>query len=109
MYKKIFIFLMFILFCSSVSYGATWSEISGLIQKNSNELQSSKRQADAAFLSYKQSYTNFLPQLSLNASYTQTTTSTMQAQSQYSYGLSATQYLFRGFSSYYNVQSTYAG
>lgn len=104
MKRSLLALILLILFASNV-YSATWDEVLTLARKNSNEIKSAQKQVESSKWSYFKSYTNFLPQLSASAAQTRTDSSTIS--SSHSYGLSASIPLFRGFSNYFNVQSSY--
>lgn len=102
--KFLFTILMF-LFFTGEAFALTWNEALSLAQENNNELKSAKKQLESYTWTYKKAYTAFLPQLSASASMSQTGTSEAKS---YAYGLSATQYLFKGLDNIYNLQSAYA-
>ena len=108
MYKKIILVILSLSLIFSTAYATTWSDISSLIERHSTELKSAQKAVDSSLLSYQQAYTSFFPQLSGSLSYSQSTTSTSSAFSQYSYGLTAQHDLFSGGSSIFAMQSAYA-
>lgn len=81
------------------SLSLTWGEAVEIAEQNSNELKSARNGLESSEWSYKTAVSAFMPQLSANASMTETT---------YSYGLSATQYLFKGMAGVYGIQGAYA-
>lgn len=89
---------------SSVSL--TWEQAVKAAE-DSSELKSARKELESSEWSYKTAASAFMPQLSANASMTETTSSTSPARS-YAYGLSATQYLFKGMAGVYGIQSAYA-
>lgn len=103
------IFLIMLL-CSSMVFSLTWEEALDLAQKNNHELKSAKKEVESAEWTYKKAFSLFLPQLSASASMNETGVGSSSASSRsYSMGLSGTQYLFRGMSGIYGIQSAYAG
>jgi len=105
--KKLFIFLFIIALLVSSSYALTWQEARAIADKNNNELISAQKSLESTEWSYKKSFSTFLPQISASAGMTENLTSTSTGGAKtYSYGLSATQSLFKGFSNYYTVLSS---
>lgn len=106
MFKKssLLILLISILYCGANS--ATWSEVS-VLSVNNDDYVSAKKQLDSAEWSYKKAYSAFLPQVSASAGYTDTQVPADQPKS-YSYGLSASQSLFKGMQNYNALRSAYA-
>lgn len=106
MFKKssLLILLISILYCGANS--ATWSEVSAL-SVNNDDYVSAKKQLDSAEWSYKKAYSAFLPQISASAGYTDTQVPEGQPKS-YSYGLTATQSLFKGMQNYNALRTSYA-
>lgn len=98
-----FIFLFQIIFFSDAE-ALTWKEVLELAGKNSNTIKSSKKQLESAKWTYKESFSGFLPQLSADFSMRTSTSNTRS----YSYGLNATQYIFKGMENYYKVKSAKA-
>lgn len=100
--------LLIILFGVNV-FALTWNETVNLAAKNSNELASAQKGLESTEWTYKKSWSAFLPQLSASASLSNSQSGTTAAWSEsYSYGLSATQYLFKGTEGFYSIQSAYA-
>ena len=107
--KKLFIFLFIIALLVSSSYALTWQEARAIADKNNNELISAQKSLESTEWSYKKSFSTFLPQISASAGMTENLTSTSTGGAKtYSYGLSATQYLFKATEDFYGVQSAYA-
>jgi len=87
----------------------TWEQAVEIAEKNSNELVSAQKDLESSEWNYKKAYSAFLPQLSASASMTETLSGTSSAGSKsYSYGLSASQALFKGMGGIYGIQSAYA-
>jgi outer membrane protein len=82
----------------------TWPEALAQASQKSNEIKSARRLLDAYQWSYYRSYSSVLPQISANAGAGNSTGASGTSNS-YSYGLSASQALFKGFSNYYAIQS----
>jgi len=82
----------------------TWQEALKIAADKSNEIKSAKKQLDAYQWFYGKSFSAFLPQISANAGQSNSTNSIGNSTS-YSYGISATQSLFKGFQNYFNVES----
>ncbi|MFH1684553.1 MAG: TolC family protein [Candidatus Margulisiibacteriota bacterium] len=102
-----FILLLFILCANGLAL--TWDEAVNLAAKNSNELISAQKGLESTEWSYKRAFSTFLPQLSASASLSNSQSGTTAAWSEsYSYGLSASQSLFRGTEGIYSIQSAYA-
>ena len=83
----------------------TWPEAITLAQKNNHELKSAQKQVEVSQWLYHRSQANFLPQVSASLSISDTISGEAK---NYSYGLSATQYLFKGLASYYSLKSAEA-
>lgn len=91
--------LILVVVLAGSSISLTWGEAVEVAEQNSNELKSARKDLDSSEWSYKTAASAFMPQLSANASMTETISS---------YGLSATQYLFKGMAGIYGIQSAYA-
>ena len=91
---------------TTAGYAATWQAVSGLAKDNDSYV-SAKKQLDSAEWSYKKAYSAFLPQLSASAGYTDTLYPEDMAKS-YSFGISASQTLFKGFQNLNALKSAYA-
>ncbi len=77
-----------------------------MAKRNNPELQSARKQTEAAQWSLYRSYSSFLPQLSASASTGQSTSGTPAATANSSsYGLSVSQTLFSGLDNYYSAWS----
>ena len=101
------IFLAAIL--SSMAFALKWSEVSSMAERNSHTLKAAVKQVESAEWSYRRAFSTFMPQVSANAGVSETITASPDVTIRsYSYGLSATQYLFKGMAGYYDVQSAYA-
>jgi len=104
--KYSFVAALFLLLVLSVSSSAlTWSEALSIAEKNNNDLLSAQKQLESYQWSYRRAQTSFLPQLSASASLTESGTTAARS---YSYGLSATQSLFKGGDNLFNLQSAQA-
>jgi len=110
MQRKILLYIIVMtFFLSSACSAAQWSDVISIAEKNNNELISARKQMDAAGWTLNRAYTNFLPNVSANASMTETTSGgSPEASKSYSMGLSATQYLFKGMENIYGLESAYA-
>jgi outer membrane protein TolC len=108
--KKIFWSVLFILVVIVTNAGAlTWNEALSLAEQNSHVLESARKKVESSEWSYRKSYSTFLPQLSASAGMSETSSGTVSATGKsYSYGLSATQHLFRGMDGIYGIRSAYA-
>ena len=82
------------------AYGLTWPEALSLATQKNNQILSARKQADAYQWSYYKSFSNFLPQVSANGS-----TGNSGGANSYSYGLSASQAIFKGMGNYFNMRS----
>lgn len=72
--------------------------------KESNEIKSARKQLDAYQVTYYKSYSNFLPQVSASLSMGESSGASGTSNS-YSYGISATQSIFKGMSNYYSLRA----
>ncbi len=107
--KKLFLGALLTLVVSSPLFALTWQQALSLAEKNNNELNSARKQLESTEWSYNKSFSTFLPQLSASASLSNSQSGTAGATSQsYSYGLNASQALFRGMSGIYGIQSAYS-
>ncbi len=87
----------------------TWSKAVSLAEESSHQLAGAQKKLEATEWSYKRSFSTFLPQLSASASLSNSQSGASDAWSEsYSYGLSATQNLFRGMDGIYGIRSAYA-
>jgi len=100
-------FLFMIVATSSV-LAEDWAGVVSSAEKNSNELISAKKQMESAEWTYKKTYSNFLPNISANASISETTSGTAEGNTSYSYGISATQNIFRGMENIYSLNSAFS-
>ena len=82
------------------AYCLTWPEALSLATQKNNQILSARKQADAYQWSYYKSFSNFLPQVSANGS-----TGNSGGANSYSYGLSASQAIFKGMGNYFNMRS----
>ncbi|MBU0687531.1 MAG: TolC family protein [Candidatus Margulisbacteria bacterium] len=110
--KKIIVWLV-VLFALVVfvSSGAalSWEEAAALADTQNNELKSAKYQLEAYRWSYNRAFSSFLPQLSAGMSMGESVDPPApDVTKSYSYSLTATQYLFRGLDSLYDLQTAYA-
>jgi outer membrane protein len=107
MKKKLFFAMIMVVFLSTAqAICATWQDTTKLAANN-DDYVSAVKQLDSAEWSYKRTWTNFFPQLSASAGYTDTSVPEDTPRS-YSYGLSATQTLFKGFQNMNSLKSSYA-
>jgi outer membrane protein TolC len=106
--KKAIFCLLGLIFVSVSAHAITWNEVMELGEKNSHDLVAAQKQLESSEWSYRKAYSTFLPQLSLNASYSESTVSTAETTKSYSDGISATENLFQGMADIYGVQSAYA-
>lgn len=83
---------------------ATWQDVLAQAAARNNEIKSAQKQLEAYQWLYYKSYSEVLPQISANLSGGNTVNSLGNSTS-YSYGLSASQALFKGFSNYFNVRT----
>ena len=104
MKKSSVLIILFLFLISGRSLSINWDEAKTLMQSKSNELESARKQLESSEWSYKRSFSAFLPQLSGSASMRE---DMISASKTYSYGLSATQYLFKGMAGIYGIQSAY--
>ncbi|PIS28482.1 hypothetical protein COT42_07945 [Candidatus Saganbacteria bacterium CG08_land_8_20_14_0_20_45_16] len=107
--KKLFVFLVTIATLVSAVHALSWKEARIIADQNNNELISAQKSLDSTEWSYKKSFSAFLPQLSASAGISNNLLSTStNGATTYSYGLSATQYLFKGTAGIYAIQTAYA-
>jgi outer membrane protein len=103
----LFFFLMITL--SGQVFALTWGEALVIAEQKSHDLKSAEKELESSAWSYRKAISAFLPQLSASAGVTETINSTNSATSKsYSYGLNATQYLFKGTEGIYGIQGAYA-
>ena len=93
-----------VLFLAGELWALTWQEALSQAANKSNEIQGARKQLEAYQWTYYKSYSNFLPQVSAGLSQGESTGGSGTSTS-YSYGLNATQSLFKGLSNYYNLRS----
>jgi outer membrane protein len=105
-YLKLQVFLSFLVVLSQVSFSATWQQVSDLAINNDDYVSAAK-QLDSSEWSYKKAWTNFFPQLSASAGYTETVEPADMPKA-YSFGLSASQTLFKGFQNMNALKTAYA-
>ena len=109
MKRSLLTFALLAILLSPRVFALTWSEAISLAQKNSHQLISAQKEVEVAEWTHRKAISAFLPQLSASAGMTETLNSTNSATSKsYSYGLSATQYLFKGTEGIYGIQNAYA-
>jgi len=107
--KTFLFFALFLIAFSGRALALTWSEARAIAEQKSHDLIGAKKDLETSEWSYRKAISAFLPQLSASAGMTETENSTTSATSKsYSYGLSATQYLFRGTEGIYGIQSAQA-
>ncbi len=101
------VILLAIVLCTNV-LALDWNEALSIAERNSNELISAQKDIESSEWNYKKAYSAFLPQLSARASVTETSSSNSSDDSKtYSYGLSATQHLFKGMEGIYGIRLAY--
>jgi outer membrane protein TolC len=107
--RKIFAIIAVLVMCCSAALALMWNEALSIGERNSHELAKAKKELESSEWSYRRAISAFLPQLSASAGMTETINSTTSATSRsYSYGVSATQYLFKGTEGIYGIRSAYA-
>jgi outer membrane protein TolC len=108
--KKIFWSVLFIsIVLATNSLALTWKEALSLAEQNSHELESARKKVESSELTFRKAYSAFLPQLSASAGMSETSSGTLSATSRsYSYGLNASQALFKGMSGIYGIRSAYS-
>jgi len=92
-----------ILFLVGQSHAMTWKETFSIATDRSNDIKSAQKGLESTKWLYYKSYGNFLPQISANMS----AGSSLSNPQSFSYGLSASQSIFKGFSNYFSMQSSY--
>ncbi|HVN67947.1 MAG TPA: TolC family protein [Candidatus Sulfotelmatobacter sp.] len=95
--------VLLLLTCQAVS-ALTWQDVVAQAAQKNNEIRSARKQLDAFQWTYYKSYSNFLPQVSANASMGNSSGASGSSTSN-SYGLSASQSLFSGLGNYFNTRS----
>lgn len=98
----IWLFSVAILF-PSTARALTWPEALALAEQNNVQVKSAQKQVEASQWSYYKAYGNFLPQVSASASAGGSLSGS--GSERYSYGISASQTLFKGLGNYYNLRS----
>lgn len=93
--------------CNNPALSSTWQDVLSSAKANNNEVKSAQKNADSAYWQYNKAFTSFLPQISANASGSKSKSGTAASTTSYSYGISATQYLFTGLQNYYDLQNSY--
>ena len=96
--------VVFLLLISTEVSALTWQDVVAQAAQKSNEIKSARKQLDAYQWSYYKSYSNFLPQVSANAS-TGNSSGASGSSTSYSYGLNANLSIFSGLSNYFNLRS----
>ncbi|OGS43082.1 MAG: hypothetical protein A2539_09340 [Elusimicrobia bacterium RIFOXYD2_FULL_34_15] len=97
--KIIYRIILFLIFAGDAfSAPLIWQDVLSEAKKNNPELIKAEDSVKNARLSYYNSYTNFLPQLSANAGVNKSKTDGTDSPEQYSLGLSGRLSLFSGFS-----------
>ena len=106
--KKLYFILLLLLiglsWSSPAARALTWPEALELAAANNDQIKSAQKQLDASQWSYYKAYGNFLPQISASAS-AGNSVSGGAGSDRYSYGISASQTLFKGLNNYYNLRS----
>lgn len=106
MKKTLLLLVLLLIAFSGRALALTWGEAVAMAEQKSHDLISAKKDLESSEWSYRKAISTFLPQLSASAGMTNTQSSTTGAWSDsYSYGLSATQYLFKGTEGIYGIQS----
>ncbi len=107
--RRTVLFFFLIIVLGGRVLALTWGEAVVIAGQKSHDLISAEKELESSEWSYRKAISAFLPQLSANAGFSETLNSTNSADSKsYSYGLSATQYLFKGTEGFYGIQSAYA-
>ncbi|KPJ66101.1 hypothetical protein AMJ44_08985 [candidate division WOR-1 bacterium DG_54_3] len=107
--RRTVLFFFLIVALSGHAFALTWGEALVMAEQKSHDLISAEKELEASEWAYRKAISAFLPQLSASAGMTETINSTNSADSRsYSYGLSATQYLFKGTEGIYGIQGAYA-
>jgi len=107
--RRTVLFLFLIVAFSGQVLALTWEEAVARAEEKSHDLISAQKDLESSEWSYRKAISAFLPQLSASAGMTETLNSTNSADSKsYSYGVNATQYLFKGTEGIYGIQSAYA-
>jgi len=100
---RLFLFFSFLVLLSCSASSLSWKEVSTLAKKNNPEIIGAQKKLDYSKWGYYRSFSSFIPQVSANASYGETTSGTLSATSKStSYGLSVSQSLFSGMDNYYS-------
>lgn len=106
--KIVTILILLLISSFSSAFGETWDDIASLAKSN-DQLVSAGRQLESARWSYNRAWSGFLPQISLNASYSERLGGgTSETTGSYSWGINATQSLFKGMQNYYGLKSSWA-
>ncbi|MBI5078436.1 TolC family protein [Candidatus Saganbacteria bacterium] len=103
--RKIFFIVIFAQLLRLSAGGITWQEVLSQAADRSNEIKSARKQLDAYRWTYYKAYSNFLPQLSANFSAGEASGSSSGVSNSVAWGISATQYLFKGLGNYNNLRS----
>lgn len=90
--------VIFAVLLSASGFSETWTEVSSLCKANNNNILSAKKQLEVGRWSYYRTIGSFLPQVSASMSIGESSSDTSARAKNSSYGLSATQSLFTGFS-----------
>ena len=90
------------------SLAETWTDIVILCKANNNSILGAKKQLEANRWSYYKTLGSFLPQVSASMSIGEASSDTSARAATSSYGLSATQSLFSGFSNINTSRKAYA-
>ena len=86
------------------AYAATWENVLSKAGDNL-ALQRSKKNVEISRLQYQKAINGLFPNISANVSANQTP---IGGGNSYGMGISATQYLFKGFQNYYSIRSAYS-
>ena len=109
MKTSIFSAILLVTVLSANVFALDWNQALSIAEQKSNQLTSAKKELESSEWSYRKAISAFLPQLSASAGMTETLNSTNSADAKsYSYGVSATQYLFKGTEGIYGIRSAYA-
>ena len=84
--------------CGLAAQELTWTDVLSQAKQVNPTLKKAEANLRQAQLNYEAAYTNFLPQLSANASGSESNSDSLGYSTQYSYGLQGSLSLFNGFS-----------
>lgn len=91
--KRLFAITVIVSVLANQAFSLTWQDVLAQASQKSNAIKSARKQLESYQWSYYKSYSGFLPQISASFS--------SSASNNYSYGISASQALFKGLQNYY--------